>query len=247
MTHLQTFVLWFVILACMGCKMVAYYRVSRKSQRADGLGMDAQRTAVAAHVAANGCELIGEYTEIETGKRHDLDNRPALRNALSHAKRSRAILVVAKLDRLLRSTVVNSLLKTSGVRFVACDNPHANELTIDILAAVAANEVRQISIRTSDGLQRLKAKGVLLGAHRPECKDNLSSAAARRGREIGAQRVRKLADEAYADIADKMIEMRKSGQSLASIANALNIEGQTTRRGCDWNAVQVTRVLARYQ
>jgi DNA invertase Pin-like site-specific DNA recombinase len=226
--------------------MVAYYRISRKSQGADGLGMDAQRAAVAAHVEANGCKLIGEYTEIETGKRHDLDNRPALRKALAHAKRSSATLVVAKLDRLLRSTVVLSLLKTSYVRFVACDNPHANELTIDILAAVAANEVRQISIRTSDALQRLKAKGVLLGSHRPECKDNLSSTAAECGREIGAQRVRELANKAHADIAETMIEMRKAGSALASIADELNAEGHTTRRGCAWNAVQVSRVLARY-
>src|ERR1019366_686358 len=109
----------------MGCKMVAYLRVSRKSQADSGLGIDAQRSTVAAYVASAGCELLAEYVEVETGKKHDdLDNRPELRRAIAHAKRSKAILVVAKLDRLLRSIVICNMLKTSSVQFVACDNPH---------------------------------------------------------------------------------------------------------------------------
>ena len=44
-------------------------------------------------------------------------------------------------------------LKKLGVQFVACDNPHANELTIDILVAVAADEGRRISLRTRDALR----------------------------------------------------------------------------------------------
>lgn len=106
--------------------------------RRAGLGIEAQKADVMAHVERDGCELIAEYTEHETGKKHSLDNRPELKKAIAQAKRARAILVVAKLDRLLRSTVVRTMLKTSGVRFIACDNPHANELTIDILAAVSA-------------------------------------------------------------------------------------------------------------
>ncbi len=227
--------------------MVAYYRVSRESQGADGLGMAGQKAAVAAHVAAYGCDLIAEYTEVETGKKHDLDNRPALQKAIAHAKRSRATLVVAKLDRLLRSTVVLSLLKTRGVKFVACDNPHANELTIDILAAVAANEVRNISSRTADALRELKAAGVALGSHRPECATNLSVDAAQHGRELGARRVREIANEAYADIAPMMLSLRAQGSTLAAIAATLNQEGHTTRREREWTPSQVSRVLARFE
>jgi DNA invertase Pin-like site-specific DNA recombinase len=103
---------------------------------------------VADHVATAGCELVGADTEVETGKKHDLENRPELRKAVAHAKRAKAILVVAKLDRLLRSTVERALLKPAGVKFIACDNRNANEFMVDILAAVAENEVREISKRT---------------------------------------------------------------------------------------------------
>lgn len=225
--------------------MVGYFRVSRASQGADGLGMAAQKAAVDRHVENNGCELIASYSEVETGKKHDLVNRPALRKAIAHAKRSRAILVVAKLDRLLRSTVVCSMLKTSGVRFQACDQPHANELTIDILAAVAEDEVRRIAARTSSALQALKAQGVALGSHRPECANNLKADAAKVGREMGARRVKALATEAYADILESMLEMRQGGATLQAVADDLNAQGQTTRRGATWTPTQVARVLAR--
>ncbi len=147
--------------------MIAYYRVSTERQGRSGLGLEGQEAAVAEHVASAGCDLIAAYTEVETGKKHDLVNRPELRKAVAHAKRSKAVLVVAKLDRLLRSTVVRSTLKTSGVRFIACDNPHANELTIDILAAVAEDEVRRISERTKAALAAAKARGTALGGSRP--------------------------------------------------------------------------------
>ena len=205
----------------MGCKIVGYNRVSRESQGADWIRMASQKTAVAAHVATNGCDLIGEYTEVETGKKRTLDNRPALRKAVPHAKRSRAFLVVAKLDRLLRLTVVRSMLKTSGVRFVACDYPHANELTVDILAAVAEDEVRRISARTTAALQALKSRGVVLGSHRPEYASNLPVTAARQGREIGARRDNELVNEAYTDIADMMLEMQRGGSTPADIAATL--------------------------
>src|SRR6185312_16914413 len=80
-------------------------------------------------------------------------DRPQLRAAVAHARRSGATLVIAKIDRLVRSTVIGAYLKQSGVRFIACDNPHANELTIDILVAVAADEGRRISQRTRDALR----------------------------------------------------------------------------------------------
>ena len=197
------------------------------------------------HVAANACDLLASYTEVETGKKHDLDNRPALRKAVAHAKRSRAILVVAKLDRLLRSTVVRSMLKTSGVRFVACDNPHANEFTIDILAAVAEDEVRKISDRTREAMASLKRKGVLLGSHRPECSKNLKPEAAQLGRIEGARRKRQIADEAYADLADTLRIMRAFALSFRAIALELNAQGETTRTGKPWNAMQVKRVVDR--
>lgn len=113
----------------MRCRLVAYYRVSTERQGQSRLGLDGQRTAVLQHVKITGCELIGEYTEVERSHRDDLDNRPELRKAIRHAKRSKATLVIAKLDRLSRSVFVTAELMKSGVEFVACDNPTANRLT----------------------------------------------------------------------------------------------------------------------
>ena len=229
----------------MACKLVAYYRVSTTKQGESGLGLEAQQTDVHRHVEQTGCDLIASYTEVETGKKHSLDNRPALRKAIAHAKRSKATLVVAKLDRLLRSTVVHSLLKTSGVNFVACDNPYANELTIDILAAVAEDEVRRISARTKAALAAYKQRGGVLGAARPECRGNLSDAARAKGTALAAAARARNATEAYADLLEYIVELFEDSSSLREIAATLNGEGHTTRRGRPWNPMQVKRVLER--
>jgi DNA invertase Pin-like site-specific DNA recombinase len=143
----------------------------------------------------------------------------------------------------LRSTVICNMLKTSGISFVACDNPTADEFHIDILAAVAANEVRQISKRTKDALKALKARGILLGASRPGA-PRLSPEARRRGAALGAKAVSERARDAYSDLAPGIADMAASGLSLRAIASRLNSEGHTTQTGRAWNPVQVSRVLS---
>jgi DNA invertase Pin-like site-specific DNA recombinase len=82
---------------------VAYYRVSTAQQGRTGLGVEAQRAAVECFMAREGLELIAEHVEVETGKGCDaLDRRPVLREALAQAKRAKAAVVAAKLDRLSR-------------------------------------------------------------------------------------------------------------------------------------------------
>ena len=125
--------------------MIAYYRVSTKQQQRSGLELEGQKAAVTEYAQRQDAELLSEYTEVETGKRAD---RPELAKAIAHSKRARATLVVAKLDRLARNVAFTSALLESGVEFIACDNPHANRLTIHILAAVAEDEARRISERT---------------------------------------------------------------------------------------------------
>lgn len=226
-------------------KIVAYYRVSSRKQGESKLGLEAQENAVSVYAAANGCEIVGAFTEVESAGKHNLDNRPALQAAINHARRAKALLVVAKLDRILRSTVVRTLLKTSGVTFIACDQPHASELTIDILAAVAEDEIRRIRSRTRDALAALKARGVLLGSHRPECKDNLSIEAATNGRRIGAARSHAKAIDEYRDLAPSVLGWHKEGRSLRAIASVLNTEGHVTRNGAAWSAMVVYRMIAR--
>jgi len=224
-------------------KFVAYFRVSSDRQGKSGLGLEGQRAAVVQHVGTAG-DLIADYTEIETGKRDSLENRPELRRSLAHARRSKATLVVAKLDRLTRSVAVTSLLHQSNVDFVCCDNPYANRLPIQILAAVAEDEARRISERTKAALAAYKVRGGILGATLPQSQ-NLTSDARKRGTNASVLKRAVLTADAYEDVAAKMDELRSSGRSLRAIAEALNGEGHTTRRGRPWNPIQVSRVLER--
>jgi len=227
-------------------KIVAYFRVSTKRQGESGLGLDAQQTAVEQFAHRTGGEIVSSYTEVETGKRSD---RPELARAIAHAKRSKATLVVAKLDRLARNVAFTSALMESGVEFLACDQPHANKLTIHILAAVAEHEAEAISQRTKAALAAAKARGVKLGSaregHWRGREDRRQAGLAKAQKAAAKARVR-LADEAYADIADDLKLMRDEGLSLRKIAERLNADGHTTRRGKPWNPMQVRNVLERF-
>lgn len=102
------------------CRLL--YRVSTKRQGASGLGLDAQREAVAGFTAPDNCELLAEFVEVESGKRKD---RPEMDKALKHCRHTGAVLLIAKLDRLARNVAFVSALMEAGTEFVACDNPHA--------------------------------------------------------------------------------------------------------------------------
>jgi DNA invertase Pin-like site-specific DNA recombinase len=225
----------------MSAKLIAYYRVSTKEQGESGLGLEAQTAAVEAYAKGIGATILRSYREVETGKRSD---RPELTKALTDAKRSKATLCIAKLDRLARNVAFTANLMESGVEFVACDNPHANRLTIHILAAVAEDEAKRISDRTKAALAAYKCRGGSLGAHRPNAR-RLKGGTHLEGARKGAMVSKALADDAYADLKPSMVEWRSAGLSLRGIASKLNSEGHTTRRGQPWNAMQVKRVLER--
>lgn len=226
-------------------KVIAYFRVSTKKQGKSGLGLEGQQAAVAEFVRQHGGKQIAEYVEVETGKSK---NRPELLKAIAHAKRSKARLVVAKLDRMARNVAFTSALMESGIDFVACDNPHANKFTIHILAAVAEHEAEQISERTKAALAAAKRRGVKLGSHRPghwKGREDRRLAGLAKAREAAAQLHRQAATESYADLVPIIQEMQEQGQSLQAIADELNEQGHTTRRGKSWNRMQVSRVLKR--
>lgn len=226
-------------------RLIAYYRVSTKKQGMSGLGLEGQQAAVAEYAARAGATLVQMYKEIETGKRKD---RPELLKAIAHAKRSKAQLVVAKLDRLARNVAFTSALMETAVDFVACDNPHANRLTIHILAAVAEDEAKRISDRTKAALAAAKARGTKLGSARPghwDGREDKRLAGLRRARKAAAVAHREAAQEAYADLLPFVAELHAAGRSLQDIADELNEQGHTTRQGKAWSRVQVLRVLRR--
>lgn len=207
-------------------RFVAYYRVSTDRQGASGLGLDAQRQAVARQV--NGGELAAEFTEIESGRRHT--NRPQLLAALDECRKNRATLLIARLDRLARNVAFIANLMESGVDFVACDMPQANRLTIHILAAVAEHEREMISQRTKAALAEAKRRGTQLGNPRIEEARALAAAAHRASRP---------APEVQALMAEK----RSQGKTLRAIANDLNRLNIQPTRGRQWYASSVRNLL----
>lgn len=226
-------------------KIIAYYRVSTKGQGVSGLGLDGQKAALESFARLYDAKIVAAYKEVESGKH---DNRPELVKALAHAKRSQATLVVAKMDRLSRNATFLSALLDSGVKFLAVDNPHANELTIRILAAVAQQERQDISSRTKAALAAVKRRGVKLGSAREghwKGKEAIRLAAAAKARKAAAKANKANATAAYADLYGDLEAMRAEGLTLRAMADRLNCMGHTTRRGKEWSATQVMRVLQR--
>jgi DNA invertase Pin-like site-specific DNA recombinase len=226
-------------------ELIAYCRVSTKQQGASGLGMEAQRAAVEAYARQHGARVAAMYVEVESGK---LADRPELAKALAHAKRSKATLCCAKLDRLSRNVEFLARILNAGTEFVACDYPAANRLTLHIMAAVAENEAKAISDRTKAALAAAKARGTLLGSSRPGHWDGREEArlqGSEKGAKVSAEVRAKTAVEAYSDLRPMMQEQRAGGASLKAIADKLSADGHTTRRGRPWNPMQVARVLER--
>jgi DNA invertase Pin-like site-specific DNA recombinase len=206
---------------------VAYYRVSTDRQGRSGLGLEAQKKAVADYLNGGNWKLAGEFTEVETGKKAD---RPELTKALALCRRRKAKLVIAKLDRLSRNLAFIATLMDAGVEFIAVDNPHANKLTVHILAAVAQHEREMIADRTKAALQAAKARGVRLG---------------RNGSERLAPQHRAAALEYARRLEPVLSELRARGLSVRAIARELNSRAIATVKGGCWHAMTVQRALAR--
>jgi len=219
-------------------KYVSYVRVSTTGQGESGLGLEAQRSAVAKHIADYGGEEIAWFKEVESGKRSD---RPQLEKAIRRAKKEKATLLVAKLDRLARNVHFITSLQEKKIKFVAADMPGVNNFTVHIMAAVAEQEAEAISTRTKAALAAAKVRGVVLGGRRGISKERLievgATARAKRSAKVAAQR---------AELRKHIERVQEAGATtLRDIAATLNDEGEIeTPRGGEWTATQVQRVLA---
>ena len=225
-------------------RIIAYYRVSTVRQGASGLGLEAQQEAVRAYARENRVKVLTAYTEVESGKNGD---RPELKRAIGHARRSKATLVVAKLDRLARNVAFLSGLMENGFDFVACDFPNVNRLTVHVISAFAEDEARRISQRTREALAAAKRRGVLLGSARPGHWDDPARRQARidglaKGRKRSAEVRRQRAHERVADLVAPIAKWRDAGLSYAKIATRLTEAGHTTARGKQWTPNAVRRV-----
>lgn len=237
-------------------KAVAYFRVSTAAQGRSGLGLEAQKAAVAELARQRDWRVLAEFTEVESGKRND---RPELAKALHHAKVTGAVLVIAKLDRLSRNAAFLLTLRDSGVRFVAADLPDACDLTVGVLAVIAQAEREAISQRTKAALGSVKAK---LAAGAPHVSRRTGRPVARLGNPRGAEPLRRAArgnaaavmaaktnaDAHARDLAPVVERLRSEGcTSLASLAAGLNAAGVRTPRDGTWHASSVRNLLARLE
>lgn len=204
---------------------VAYYRVSTDRQGRSGLGLEAQQKAVSDYLNGGDWKLVSEFVEAESGKDND---RPELAKALAMCRKRRAKLVIAKLDRLSRNLAFVAALMDSGVEFVAVDNPHANKLTMHILAAVAQHEREQIAERTRAALAAAKARGTKLGRH---------------GAEVLSIRHKAKTVERAQHLAPIFTEL--AGLSSRAAAAELNRRGIPTPTGGAWHPMQVQRTRQR--
>jgi DNA invertase Pin-like site-specific DNA recombinase len=211
---------------------IAYYRVSTARQGQSGLGLEAQQAAVRTFLSL-GEQILGEYIEIESGRKN---SRPQLVAAMQAAKDAGAVLLVAKLDRLARNLAFLTALMESRVRFKAVDMPAADEFTIHVLGAVAEKEAKAISTRTKDALAAKKARGFQLGTP-----SNLTAEARAKGqqqRQANAQA--SLANRQAAELA----RLYRSLQwDYRRIAAQLTASGYRTRRGYHFTAAGVRRLV----
>jgi DNA invertase Pin-like site-specific DNA recombinase len=218
--------------------IVSYIRVSTGKQGKSGLGIDAQREAIARFAAAGGLEVLTEFVEVETGKGSDaLERRPRLAEALAKAKRAKVPVVVAKLCRLSRDVAFISGLMAQRVPFIVTElGADADPFMLHIYAALAEKERALIADRTRAALAQKKAQGTVLGN-----RTNLRDAQAK-----GVATNQKAADAFAANVLPIVKQIQAAGATThRAIAQALNDRGVRTARGGDWHDSTVRNLLAR--
>ena len=219
-------------------QVVVYIRVSTAKQGKSGLGIEAQQAAVARFVESEGCEVIGEFVEVETGKGADaLDRRPQLAAALAMARKAKAAVLVAKLDRLSRDVAFISDLMARRVPFIVAElGADADPFMLHLYAALAEKERHLIADRTRVALAAKKAQGVALGN-----RTNLGEA-----RALGAAANAAGADAFAANVLPIVRDIQATGATtVRAIAEALNRRGIKTARGGDWHGSTVRNLLSR--
>lgn len=213
-------------------KSVAYLRVSTVQQGRSGLGLEAQRAAIAAFAQQHGHSIEAEYVEIETGKGHDaLARRPKLAAALAEAKLLGATVLVAKLCRLGRDVHFISGLMAARVPFIVAElGPNVDPFMLHIYASLAEKERSLISARTKEALAAARRRGVKLGTN---------------GRTLARENKAK-AKATAARLAPIVASIRGSGiVTVRAISDELNRRGVASPRGGRWSKSTTAMLLAR--
>jgi DNA invertase Pin-like site-specific DNA recombinase len=218
-------------------KYVAYFRVSTSKQQQSGLGLESQKTMVNNFLHSNDGTLIESFTEVETGTSKKL--RTEIYKAIDCAKENKAVLVIAKLDRLARNVHFISSLKEAGVEFVCCDMPSANNLTIFIMSAIAEEEAKTISSRTRVALAEKKKQGFVLGNPK-----NLTQAHRQKG--ATAMKIKSIENKMNQQATALINEYRAKGMSYDRIAEQLTRLNFRTANNKEFTSTGVMRLFKRH-
>ena len=221
-------------------KLVVYFT---KKQGSSG---DTQKRAIAEFKERNTVsKVVAEYTEVELDRN---SNWPKLREAITQAKATKATLLIARMDRLAWNVSFTSVLLEAGVEFLACDNPTANHLTIQILAQLAQTKAVSTSRRTKDALAAASARGVKLGSARPgHWKGREHKRGWKKGAKKSAEARTHRAMAAYSFLVPRMKKMKEDGDSYEKIAEKLTASGHQTTTGKPFTGTAVWRVLKRFE
>lgn len=217
---------------------IAYVRVSTQAQGKSGLGLDAQRETIERFAEAEGFSVTGWFQEVETGKGADaLDRRPVLSEALQVARKTKAPVIVAKLDRLSRDVAFIAGLMAQRVPFMVVElGAEADPFMLHLYAALAEKERSLISKRTREALQAKKRAGAVLGN-----RTNLAQAQV-----MGAAQNAATADAFANNVLPVVQQLQSQGvATFRALAQALNQRGVKTARGGEWAAMTVKRLLDR--
>ncbi len=222
-------------------KYIIYTRVSTEDQGKSGLGLEAQLQSCQRYAGDN---VIATFTDIETGKArrgNSIVVRQQFDKAIQLAKKTGAMILVAKLDRLSRSVAtIATIIEKGEFDFRVVDMPTANKITIHIMAAVAEQERDMISERTKAGLQVARAKGKKLGGPRLN-KDGVNALALANQAKIAE------ADAHAAKVIEAIRPMRDTGLTMRQIAERLNSLGISTAKSGSWGPSAVKRVIDRME
>lgn len=213
--------------------LIAYYRVSTAMQGRSGLGLAGQRAAVRDYARRTKARIVAEYTEVESGRKA---KRPQLAAALADTKARRAVLIVAKLDRLARDERMIADILASGIDVRFLDLPDdlagaAGRLLVMMMAAFAAFESRRIGERVKAGYDARRARGgAKWRAHRARMRRLSRAGRAVQDAAVAAHRLR---------VVPVVQRYHDGGRSYTWIAGRLNQDGVTAPRGGPWTVVNL--------
>lgn len=216
-------------------KYVIYYRVSTDKQGQSGLGLEAQQQQVKTYLQSKpDAEVVAEYVEVDSGKKV---NRIELNKAVADAKKNKAVLLVAKLDRVARNVkLFLDLLDQVRIEFTdlpALSNGTSDSrLVLTQLAAFAEWEAAKISERTKAALSAKKARGEPMGIMG---KENIKATNGKR---------KEQADDFAKSMAAMLIPLAAT-MSQRKLVDYLNQHGVKSPTGKEWRLNSLQNVLNR--